>query len=349
MRFILALFALLLLTAIAAGVGLVFLDRHNNVPGPLAAQTVVFIAPGTGVREMADQLMNAQVIDNQYPFLANVVLRGIKGKLQAGEYEFAPNVPLNEVLRKMSTGDVLRRMVTIPEGLSSFEVAAIINAAPEMTGTVQPPAEGSVLPETYSYLRGDDRNKMLAQMQAAMTKTIDQLWETRQPDLPFQTKEEALTLASIVEKETRIAPERARVAGVYINRLNKGMMLQSDPTVIYALTKGQSKIDRVLYAHLETDSPYNTYKYNKLPPGPIANPGRASIAAVLQPEKTDFLYFVADGTGAHIFATNATDHEANVIKWRGIQRAARAQSTLSQRERAGGEGPSPAPAKDPSP
>ncbi|HEY8963599.1 MAG TPA: endolytic transglycosylase MltG, partial [Alphaproteobacteria bacterium] len=319
MRFLLTLVVVLLLGAVAAGVGLKFVQAQITAPGPLAQNTVVFIAPGTGVRAMGTQLQSAGVITQDKLFLGVVALRGIQGRLQAGEYEFPAQIPLAGVIEKMVSGDVLRRMVTIPEGLSSFEAAAIINAAPEMEGTIEPPAEGSILPETYSYIRGDARAKILRQMQAAMTKTLDTLWANRSVDLPIKSKEEALTLASIVEKETRIAAERPRVAGVYINRLNKGMLLQSDPTVIYAITKGASKIDRVLYAHLEIDSPYNTYKNIGLPPGPIANPGAASIAAVLKPEKNDFLYFVADGTGAHIFATNATDHEANVVKWRGVQ------------------------------
>lgn len=323
MRFLLSLFTVLLLTAVAGVVGLKLLQKHITGPGPLPQETIVFIAPGTGVRSMADQLHAANVIQYKQAFLGIVALRGIGGRLQAGEYQFTPQISLNDVINKMATGDVLHRMVTIPEGLSSFEIAKIINAAPQMEGTIEPPAEGSILPETYSYMRGEQRSKIVAQMQAAMTKTIDTLWETRAEGLPFTTKEQAITLASIVEEETRIASERTRVAGVYINRLRKGMLLQSDPTVIYSITKGTSNIARVLYAHLETDSPYNTYRYNGLPPGPISNPGTASIAAVLQPENNDYLYFVADGTGAHIFATNATDHEANVIKWRSVQRAAR--------------------------
>ena len=326
MRFLLTLFTLLLLIAVTAGAGLIFLKRHLDTQGPLTTQTTVFIAPGTGVKAMGAQLSDAHVIQFKEIFYGVVALRQIQGRLQAGEYAFEPGVSLGAVINKMVSGDVLHRMVTIPEGLSSFEATQIINAAEGLRGTVEVPADGTLLPETYSYIRDEPRSKLVGQMQSAMTQTIDQLWESRAQNLPFKTKEEALVLASIVEKETRVPSERARVAGVYINRLNKGMMLQSDPTVIYAITKGTAKIDRVLYAHLETDSPYNTYRNTGLPPGPICNPGKASIAAVLQPETNDYLYFVADGTGAHIFAKTADEHLANVAKWRVVQRAARTQN-----------------------
>jgi len=329
LKFLLTLFAVLLLGAGAGVVGLKVLQHHILAPGPLTQTTTVFIAPGTGVRQMAEQLQSANVVSYKQEFVGIVALRGLTTRLKAGEYEFTPRISLNDAIDKMVRGDVIRRMVTVPEGLSSFEAAKIITAAPEMDGAIETPAEGSLLPETYSYIRGDARSKIVAEMQSAMTKTLNDLWDHRAANLPFATKEEALTLASIVEKETRVASERPRVAGVYINRLRKGMMLQSDPTVIYAITKGESKIDRVLYAHLETDSPYNTYKNIGLPPGPICNPGKASIAAVLQPETNDYLYFVADGTGAHVFAATAAEHEANVLKWRTAQKAARAAAAAA--------------------
>jgi UPF0755 protein len=315
--------ALLILLGLAAYAGLFCFARYLDLPGPNPETKIVFIAPGTGVRAMAQQLKDENIIRQPYAFLAAVQLWNIKGKLQAGEYEMPMGVTLRGVIGKIANGDVYARAVTIPEGLWSSEIAAIINNVDSMTGNVAAPPEGSVLPETYAYIRNMDRNKLLADAQDAMAKTLDTLWQGREANLPFDSKEQALVLASIVEKETGIASERPRIAGVYINRLRKGMMLQSDPTVIYAVTKGTAKLERVLYQHLETDSPYNTYKYIGLPPGPICNPGRAAIEAVLHPEVNDYLYFVADGTGGHVFATTIADHTANVAKWRAVQRQAR--------------------------
>lgn len=270
---------------------------------------------------MAFQLKREEITSQPYAFLAMVALFGVGGELKAGEYKFEANISLSDVIEKIVNGDVFVRKVTVPEGMSSFEVAALINAAAEMRGEAATPPEGSVLPETYVYQSQDDRAKMLAQMQAAMARTLDELWLKRAANLPFDTKEQALALASVVEKETGVGAERARIAGVFVNRLRLGMRLQSDPTVIYAITKGTSKIERVLYAHLETDSPYNTYRYAGIPAGPICNPGKAAIEAVLNPETHDFLYFVADGTGGHVFARGLDEHNANVAKWRAVQRA----------------------------
>ena len=325
MRALLWFTALVIIAGCAFAGGLRFFSQYLDKNGPLAQQKIVFIAPGTGVRAMADQLKAEGVIDQPYAFLGAVKLWDIPGKLQAGEYEMNAGISLRRVIGKLASGDVFARQVTIPEGLWSSEIMSLINAADSMTGTItSPPAEGSVLPETYAYIRNDDRNKLLGEAQRAMTRTLDELWETRAADLPFTTKEQALVLASIVEKETGIASERTRIAGVFVNRLRKNMMLQSDPTVIYSVTKGQSKLERVLYAHLETDSPFNTYKVTGLPPSPICNPGRAAIAATLNPEVNDYLYFVADGTGGHVFAKTLEEHTANVVKWRAVQRAANA-------------------------
>lgn len=320
MRALLWTAAFLIVAALSVYLGLTVFSKYLDQPGPLVTESFVFIAPGTGVRAMGDQLQQEGVITQPYAFAVAVKLWNVSGQLKAGEYQMPPHITLRQVIGKLVKGDVYRRQVTIPEGLWASEVAAILNNADSMTGEVSAPAEGSVLPETYAYIRNDDRNKVLAQAQRAMTKTLDALWETRAPGLPFTTKEEALTLASIVEKETRVPAERARVAGVYINRLRKNMRLQSDPTVIYAVTKGAYKLDRVLYEHLEADSPYNTYRVTGLPPGPICSPGEAAIAATLNPETNDFLYFVADGTGGHIFAKTMNEHEANVVKWRAIQK-----------------------------
>jgi UPF0755 protein len=306
--------------SLAVAGGFYGLSIYSKKTGPLESNKIVFIAPGTGVRAMANQLTEDGVIDNPYVFLGVVKFKDLSQKLKAGEYALPAHISLVTLIDKIARGDVMVRKITIPEGLSSYDVVSIFNAAGAMQGQITTPAEGSVLPNTYAYIRNDERPKILAQMQAAMTKTLDDLWPRRAPDLPFTTKEQALVLASIVEKETGIGLERARIAGVFANRLRIGMRLQSDPTVIYAITKGQSKIERVLYGHLETDSPYNTYKYAGLPPAPICNPGAAAIEATLNPEKHDFLYFVADGRGGHVFARTLAEHNANVAKWRVVQR-----------------------------
>ncbi|MBU6234660.1 MAG: endolytic transglycosylase MltG [Alphaproteobacteria bacterium] len=320
MRAILALATILVLLGVSAAGALYGLMAYAKKDGPLQTEKLVLIESGTGVRAMATQLKNEGVIGEPYAFMAVVKLSGSGQSLKAGEYLFPAHISLNAAIDKIEKGDVYIRKVTVAEGLTSHDVAAIINAADAMTGQVAAPPEGSVMPDTYTYSRNDDRAKMLARMQTAMTNALDALWEKRAPNLPFTTKEQALALASVVEKETGIGAERARIAGVFVNRLRAGMRLQSDPTVIYAITKGQSKIERVLYAHLETDSPYNTYKYAGIPPGPICNPGVAAIEAVLNPETNDYLYFVADGTGGHVFARTMQEHEANVAKWRAVQK-----------------------------
>lgn len=226
-------------------------------------------------------------------------------------------------------GRVYDRKITFPEGMTSHQIIALLNATADFTGdavTTIPP-EGSLLPETYHYTGADTRQKIVDQMSVAMTKTIDELWPARSGDLPFKTIEEAIVLASIVEKETGVAHERKKVAGVFINRLRRGMPLQSDPTVIYGMTngaiqnEGQGPIGRrLLTKDLQEHTAYNTYMNAGLPPGAIANPGRESIEAVLHPEIHDFIYFVADGSGGHAFGRTLTEHNANVAKWRKFRR-----------------------------
>lgn len=320
MRIVFALATILVLLGAGLAGSSVYFSKYANGAGPLPAEKIVLIQSGTGVRAMAAQLAQESVIAQPYAFLLFVKLAGVAQDLKAGEYKFDAAVPLAKVVEKIAKGDVYIRKVTIPEGLTSYEAAALVNAAEGMRGEIAVPPEGSILPNTYVYQGQDERTKMLAQMQDAMTQTIDELWEKRAANLPFTTKEQALALASVVEKETGIGAERARIAGVFVNRLRIGMRLQSDPTVIYAVTKGKEKLERVLYAHLEIDSPYNTYKYAGIPPAPICNPGRAAIEAVLNPEVNDFLYFVADGTGGHVFARSMDEHNANVAKWRAVQR-----------------------------
>jgi UPF0755 protein len=229
---------------------------------------------------------------------------------------------MREAVALLTSGKTIVHRLTLPEGVMSAEAAALIAAAEPLVGEIGTiPPEGSLLPETYHFSRGDTRSDLIARMQAAQDEVLAELWPTRSDDLPFDTRREAVILASIVEKETGVAEERPLVASVFINRLRKEMRLQSDPTVVYGLTDGEGPLGRALTrADLEIATPYNTYLIDGLPPGPIANPGRASLAAVLSPAESEYLYFVADGSGGHAFAKTLTQHNRNVANWRKIRR-----------------------------
>lgn len=297
-------------------------------PGPAAEEKLVLIPPGTGVSNIATRLEEGGVIHSPLVFKIAARLSGQSGSLKAGEYMFPARVPMTEALRMMYAGEVFDRKFTIPEGRTSYQVVEILKKIDDLGGDITAvPPEGSLLPETYHFITGDTKQGKIDEMRAAMTKTIDELWEKRVANLPVNTKEEAIILASIIEKETGVADERRRVAGVFVNRLRQGMPLQTDPTVIYAITMGKIEDKgmgplgrRLLSKDLEVDSPYNTYKNAGLPPGPIANPGRASIAAALDPEEHKYVYFVADGTGGHLFAETLAEHNKNVANWRKVRR-----------------------------
>lgn len=292
--------------------------------GPLVETKYILVERGSGVSAIAKKLKSEGVISSELIFK---IAAYFEDSLKAGEYEFAPNVAMAHVIDKMEDGEVFGRKVTVPEGLTSYQIVKILNKQEDLSGEIDVlPKEGSLLPDTYLFTKNESRANKVGRMQAAMTKTLDELWETRAKDLPFKTKEEAIILASIVEKETGVGAERERIAGVFVNRLNKGMALQTDPTVIYALTMGKMKDDgkgplgrRLLRKDLKVDSKYNTYRYAGLPPGPICNPGRAAIKATLNPEKNDYIFFVADGTGGHAFGKTLAEHNANVAKWRKIR------------------------------
>ena len=297
-------------------------------PGPYTDTKDIIIPRGAGVSGIAEQLSREGVIRSALIFKLAARITGDQS-LKAGEYEFPPQMMMKDIMAKIAKGDVVDRKVTIPEGRTSWQIIQLVNKAAAMTGNITDiPKDGTLLPQTYAYTRDEDRARMVKEMQDAMTKTINDLWPAREEGLPFDTPEQAMTLASIVEKETGVDSERPRIAGVFINRLKANMPLQSDPTVIYAMTKGEVKDEgqgplgrRLLRADLEnTDSPYNTYKYQGLPPGPIANPGRAAIEAVLHPEHHSFIYFVANGTGGHIFASTLEEHTKNAAEWRQIRK-----------------------------
>lgn len=291
-------------------------------PGPLTEPVTVVIPRGSGLEAVAITLADAGVVHSPLLVVFGARLTGSVRDLKAGEYAFAPGTSADEVLEQMRRGRTVVHRLTVPEGLTSAQILSLLDKEPVLAGNMpQRPKDGSLLPETYHYSYGDTREQMVERMQHAMTQVLAEAWKNRDKDLPYKSPEEALTMASIVEKETGVAAERARVAGVYVNRLGTGMRLQSDPTVIYALTDGSGDLGRALTrADLRAESPYNTYVVAGLPPGPIANPGRASILAALKPERHEFLYFVADGTGGHAFAKTLPDHNRNVARWRDVQR-----------------------------
>ena len=286
-------------------------------PGP--AVTVV-VARGASLTSVSRELKDAGLVDAAQQFRILARLLGGADPVQAGTYRLTKGDPWRRFLRTMQDGDVERLALTIPEGLPSIVVAERLRAEPRLTGAVTVPAEGSVLPETYDFTPGEPRAAVLARMQAAMVRTTAELWKGRSARSVVKTPAEAIILASIVEKETGKSVERRQVAGVYSNRLKIGMKLDADPTVIYPLTRGKPLGRRIRKSELAADTGYNTYLKPGLPAGPIANPGRASIAAVLDPQPTEALYFVADGSGGHVFAATLAEHNANVARWFALRR-----------------------------
>ncbi len=287
-------------------------------PGISTHETIVLINRGETSLKVAQKLFAAGVV--QHPLLFRLAARwqGLDKYLKAGEYAFAAEISIADVINQLARGETLYRKLTLPEGLTTAQMLEIIRQDEFLEGAINvQPAEGELLPETYSFSRGDSRDSIVLRAQKAMQKALEEEWQKRASDLPIETAHELLILASIVEKETGLAEERGRVASVFVNRLRKGMRLQTDPTVIYALTKGQKDLKRALTRKdLDVDSPYNTYKYYGLPPAPICNPGLAALQAAARPEETDYLYFVASGNGGHNFATSLNAHNQNVGQWK---------------------------------
>jgi UPF0755 protein len=327
-KIILSLLSIGFLAALAVGIWLALAIQNAASPGPLTEEKIILIEKGMGVSSIAQRLETENIIESALVFKILSRIDGNTRPLKAGEYQFLPAVPMADALEKMRKGEVYDRKVTFPEGVTSWQIVQTLKSLSDMAGDIADvPAEGTLLPDTYHYILNEDRAGLIAKMKDAMDKTLAELWPAREEGLPVANEKEALVLASIVEKETGVAAERKKVAGVFINRLRRGMPLQSDPTVIYGVTKGE--VDdaglgplgrRLLSKDLQEDSPYNTYTRNGLPPTPIANPGRASIEAVLHPEKHDYIYFVADGTGGHVFARTLEEHNRNVANWRRIRR-----------------------------
>lgn len=293
-------------------------------PGPAArsgAVTEVLLPRGSGVAGVSAALKSAGVIRSEWAFQVLARATGAGRSLKAGEYAIPSRASPLAILSDLRAGRTVVRNVTLPEGLTSAMIVRELQSVDWLTGDVAVPEEGTLLPETYRAERGDTRQSLLDRMRSDQQALLDRLWASRKPGLPLATPQEAVILASIVEKETGLRDERRRVAGVFINRLRIGMRLQSDPTVIYAVSRGEPLGRGIRASELASRSPWNTYAYSGLPPTPIANPGRASLEAVLDPLETRELYFVADGTGGHVFAETLEAHNANVARWRAVERA----------------------------
>lgn len=374
MRIFLTLFSIVFSLAMIAAIGATAWAVYEfKKPGPLPEPTLVTIRQGSGLSTIARDLSSVYAIDNPFIFKLGVRVSGADSELKAGEYKLDPAMSNHEIMTLLREGSTFQRRITIREGLTVYEVIRRLNDISALTGDITIiPDEGLLLPETYSYSLGEDRQAVLARMETAMSELRTELITRTEKDAPVKihadgsvTEEDdhlqmggntlplslfilcmdkddpdaplpslsdddcwnnVLTLASIVEKETGVPSERQRVAGVFLNRLKRGIALQTDPTVIYAITRGQHEDEgqgplgrRLLRKDLSHDSPYNTYLYPGLPPGPIANPGREAVEAVLAPETHDYIYFVADGTGGHAFAKTLDEHNDNVAKWRRIR------------------------------
>ncbi|ESZ57202.1 endolytic transglycosylase MltG [Mesorhizobium sp. L103C131B0] len=313
-----------MLMILAAGVSLYFGKQAFNEPGPSVAGDTFLVKPSTGVQDIADQLERRGLISDARIFRIAVRVYGNDSALKAGEYEIKPRASMRDIMELLKSGKSVMYSLTIPEGLTVEQALQRIAEQDALTGDMPAakPAEGSLATDTLRFTRGATRQQMVDKLLADQKKLVDEVWQRRAPDLPLANVDDFVTLASIVEKETGRGDERSRVAAVFLNRLAKGMRLQSDPTIIYGLFGGKGKpADRPIYqSDIQKQTPYNTYLINGLPPTPIANPGRAALEAVANPSKTDDLYFVADGTGGHVFATTLAEHNENVARYRALQK-----------------------------
>jgi UPF0755 protein len=316
-----AVISAFVLVALAAGVALFVGKQRFEAAGPLPADRIVNIPRGSGMRDIADILSRDGVIDQSWLFIGGVLVLKAREDLKAGEYEFKAHSTMRDVVATIVEGKVVAHQVSLPEGLTSQQIVARLLQDDVLAGDIKEiPREGSLLPDTYNFARGINREQMIQRMQQAQQRLLREVWDHRSPDLPLKTPEQLVVLASLVEKETGKPDERSRVAAVFVNRLKQKMRLQSDPTIIYGLVGGKGTLGRpIMKSEIEQPTPYNTYVIDGLPPGPIANPGRASLEAAANPARTRELYFVADGTGGHVFAETYEQHQRNVTRLRSIE------------------------------
>jgi peptidoglycan lytic transglycosylase G len=318
-----AIITIVLLLLIGAGTTYYYSKQVLESPGPLKEDKVVNIPARAGKRDIADVLQREGVIDvNPWLFIGGVFAMKASSDLKPGEYSFQKNASLRDVIATIVEGKVVQHSVTVAEGLTSEQIVARLSDNDLFAGSVREiPREGTLLPETYKFPRGTTRDQVIQRMQAAQKRIVAEIWERRSPDLPIKSPEQLVTLASIVEKETGKADERSRVAAVFVNRLKQKIKLQSDPTIIYGLVGGKGTLGRpIKRSEITQPSPYNTYVIEGLPPGPIANPGRASLEAAANPARTRDLFFVADGTGGHAFTETYDQHAKNVAKLRAMEK-----------------------------
>lgn len=314
--------------ALAVGGAWIFLQQQFRAEGPLSEEATLVVPRGAGLVTIGEQLAEAGVVSDARIFVFGVRLFAEPTALKAGEYVFAPGSSMEEVAALIASGQTVVHRLTVPEGLTSAEIVALLEATGPLEGPIgEVPPQGSLLPETYHFHRGDSRAEVLERMRQSMETALQEVWEARAGNLPLNSPEEVVTLASIVEKETGVDGERALVAGVFVNRLNRGMPLQSDPTVVFGITEGKAPLGRALTRKdLDRPTPYNTYQISGLPPGPIANPGRAALEAAVNPAETEYLYFVAAGDGGHAFARTLPEHNRNVARWRRHLRSLKKQT-----------------------
>src|SRR6201996_4300080 len=318
-----AIITIVLVLMIGGGGAYIYGKQKIEAPGPLPEDKIVNIPARAGMTDIADILQREGVIDNnRWAFIGSVFALKARSELKPGEYSFAKNASLRDVIGTMVEGKVVQHAVTIPEGLTSEQIVARLSDNDIFAGSVHEiPREGTLLPETYKFPRGTTRDQVIARMQQAQKRLVAEVWDHRNPDIPVKTPEQLVTLASIIEKETGKADERSRVAAVYVNRLKQKMKLQSDPTIIYGLVGGKGTLGRpIKRSEITQPSPYNPYVVDGLPPGPIANPGRASLEAAANPARTRDLFFVADGTGGHAFTETYGEHQKNVAKLRAMEK-----------------------------
>jgi UPF0755 protein len=342
-----AIFTLILLLTLGIGAVVFWGKQRFDAPGPLTAEKIVNIPKG-GVRDIAEMLQREGVISDPWVFIGGALALKARGEdLKFGEYQFAKRASLRDVAETIIEGKVVQHQLTLAEGLTSEQIVARLLENDVLAGNIREiPREGTLLPESYKFTRGMSREQMIQRMQQAQARVLKEVWDRRTPDLPIKSPEQLVTMASIVEKETGKPEERTRVSAVFMNRLKQNMRLQSDPTIIYGLVGGKGALGRpIMRSEIEQPTPYNTYVIQGLPPGPIANPGRASLEAAASPARTKELFFVADGTGGHAFADNYEQHQKNVARLRAIEQGQKEAPAAP----AAAATPAPAPARNTAP